>query len=141
MAKARRQGPPTFMRAVADLCAVRDVLPRMRHDREVGWSEAELQRRIEEVTVDAYGDDEQLESFACVLDELLERPLPATVLGAPVEVLSVQTGGYRQGLRARCRRAGQQWEVTLVDVAFGPDVDPELALTLAAYRRWLGDDE
>jgi hypothetical protein len=63
-----------------------------------------------------------------------ERPLPATVLGAPIEVLSVETGGYRQGLRARCRRAGQQWEVTLIDVAFGSDVDPELALTLAAYR-------
>jgi hypothetical protein len=112
----------------------------MRHDREVGWSEDELQGRIDEVTVDAYGDDEQLESFACVLDELLERPLLATVVGVPVEVVSVETGGYRQGLRARCRRDGRQWGVAIVDVDFGPDVDPELALTLAAYGRWLGDD-
>lgn len=122
------------------LLAVPHALRRLRHDREVGWSEDELRARIEEVIVDAYGDDEQLESFACVLDELLERPVPATVLGAPVEVLSVQTGGYRQGLRARCRRGGQPWAVTLVDVTFGPDVESELALTLAAYRRWLGDD-
>lgn len=34
------------------------------------WSE-ELDRRIEEVTVDAFGEAEQLGAFACVLDELL----------------------------------------------------------------------
>jgi hypothetical protein len=47
--------------------------PVRQHER-VSWSDAELDDRIEEIIVNAYGDDEQFSSFACVLDELVDAP-------------------------------------------------------------------
>lgn len=59
----------------------------------VSWSNAEVATRIEEIVVDAYGDDEQLRSFERVLDELLNQPVPAMVIGEPVELVSVRADG------------------------------------------------
>ncbi|MGH2488431.1 MAG: hypothetical protein ACRDFR_02265, partial [Candidatus Limnocylindria bacterium] len=93
----------------------------------VAWSGSELEGRTEEVTVDAFGEDEQLGAFACVLDDLLEDPAPASVLREAVELLGVRAGGRVLGLRARCRRQGWVWEVALVDVTVAAGADPELA--------------
>lgn len=106
--------------------------------RCVSWPKAELASRIEEIIVDAYGDDEQLGSFECVIDELLDRPVSALVIGEPVDLVSVRADGADLGLRARCRRNNRLVEVALVDVVLGPEVDRELALTIAAYRSWAG---
>ena len=104
----------------------------------VSWSKAELASRIEEIVVDAYCDDEQLGSFECMLDELLDRPVAAMVIGEPVDLVSVRAEGAHVGLRARCRRNGRSVEVALLDVVLAPGVDGELALTIAAYRSWAG---
>lgn len=112
----------------------------MRHDRSVAWSKTELDSRVEEVTVDAYGEHEQLDAFACVLDDLLDQPAPALVLGEAVELLAVRAGGDFLGLRAHCPRHDRVWEVALVDVTLDPAADPELASTVAAYHHWLGED-
>lgn len=104
----------------------------------MSWSKAELASRVEEIVVDAYGDDEPLGSFECVLDELLDRPVAAMVIGEPVELVSVGADGAHAGLRARCRRNGRSVEVALLDVVLAPGVDGELALTIAAYRSWAG---
>ncbi len=104
----------------------------------MSWSDAELDDRIEEIIVDAYGDDEQLSSFACVLDELLDAPAGATTMGQPVELTAVEDGGARVGLRATVRSSTGTWTVALVDITVDPVAHPEVA-TVAAYRRWLGD--
>jgi len=103
----------------------------------MAWSHSQLRGRIEEVIVDAYGDYEQLGSFACVLDELIHRPVPASVLGQRVELLSVaEDPELTGGLRAKCRHDGRVREVALGDVTLAEPADPELDLTVAAYRRW-----
>ena len=71
----------------------------MSEDCLVNWSEEQLEARLDEVVVDAYGDYEQLGSFGCVLEELLERPVAASVIGEPVELISVREEGL--GLRAQ----------------------------------------
>jgi hypothetical protein len=101
----------------------------------VNWSKQQVEARIDDVLVDAYGDDEQLGSFACVLEELLERPVDALVMGEPVKLVSVREEGL--GLRAKVRRAGRIWDLCLLDVSMGDDVDPDLDLTVAAYRCWV----
>lgn len=108
-----------------------------RHDHAMTFSVAALDRRIDEVIVDAYGEHEQLEAFACMLDELAARPVAATVLGEPVELVGVEAAGELLGLRARCHRAGSAWEVALVDVVLEDPAHKELDLTLAAYRHWV----
>ena len=96
----------------------------------------ELDARLDEVLVDAYGDAEQLGSFACVLDELVDGGVPASVLGEPVEVVAVSDEGLMLGLRAKCRRRDATWEVAFVDVDLASGVERELDLTVAAYKRW-----
>ena len=44
-------------------------------------SDEELDALVEEATVDAYGDDEQLDGFAVMIEDNLEVPFETTVLG------------------------------------------------------------
>jgi hypothetical protein len=101
----------------------------------VNWSTQQVEARADEVLVDAYGDYEQLGSFACALEELLMRPVVAFVIGEQVELISVREEAL--GLRAKVRRAGRTSDVSLLDLSFGSDIDPDLDLTLEAYRRWV----
>ena len=102
----------------------------------MSWDYQEIDDLIAEVTVDAYGDDEQLSSFECAFEELDVLP-DASVVGEVVEVLHIwYDGDERRGLIARCRRNGQEYPLSLLDLAFPGD--SEAARLVAAYRRWLG---
>lgn len=98
---------------------------------------AELDALIEELTVDAYADEEQLSSFLVGAEEALVRGEPATIASTPVEVTSVDCGpDARMGLTARVLREGERFEVALADLRVAPD--SELGVVVAAYRRWQG---
>ncbi|MGH9276899.1 MAG: tetratricopeptide repeat protein [Acidimicrobiales bacterium] len=93
---------------------------------------------IEEILADAYGDDEQLGSFALAFETSARFPFSGRVVGVPVEVTSVSyDGDERRGLVAVCRRQSQQYRVTLVDLSPGP-VAVETSMLVEAYRRWCG---
>ncbi len=96
---------------------------------------AELDALIDELTVDAYGDDEQLTGFHVGVEDALRRGERATVAGVSVEIVAIDCGpDARTGLLARVHRDGAMYEVALADLAFGADSD--LGLVVAAYRRW-----
>jgi hypothetical protein len=98
---------------------------------------AELDALIEELTVDAYGDEEQLSGFLVGAEEALVRGEQAMIVGVAVEVVSVDCGpDARTGLTARVRRDGATHEVALADLTFAPG--GELGVVVAAYRRWQG---
>jgi len=60
---------------------------------------------IDEVLVDAYGEDEQLWSFRQVFEDRGRFPFRGQVVGADVEVLAVDyDGDERRGLLGVCRR-------------------------------------
>jgi hypothetical protein len=100
-------------------------------------SPGELDALIDELTVDAYGDDEQLAGFLVGAEEALERGESATIAGAVVGVMGVDSGpDGRTGLTARVRRDGVTYEVALADLTFA--ADSELGIVVAAYRRWQG---
>lgn len=97
----------------------------------------ELDELIDEITVDCYGEDEQLCGFSTAIEEALTEPVTATVVGAPVELLAIDdSGDPRRGLVARCRRDGTTYAVSALDVEL--TADSRLARLLAAYRRWSG---
>ena len=52
-------------------------------------SEKELAALVEEATVDAYGDDEQLGGFAVMIKENLEMPFETMVLGVQATVTGI----------------------------------------------------
>lgn len=98
---------------------------------------AELDVLIEDLTVDAYGDEEQLSGF---LVGAQEAPVPgehSSIVGVALGVVSVGCGpDVRTGLTARVRRDGATHEVALADLTFAPG--SELGAVVAAYRRWQG---
>lgn len=96
---------------------------------------------IEEVTVDAYGPDEQLWAFRQVFEDTVRFPFAGHVVGVEVQVDMVDYDGEeRRGLVALYRRDGQRHTVSLLDVALRQPADPETAQLLQAYRRWAGAD-
>lgn len=99
-----------------------------------------LGRLIEEITIDAYGDDEQLWAFKQAFEDNLHLPTGGFVIGEPVSVIAIDyDGNKRRGLTARCSREdGAEYVVALSEVVF-PEVAEE-ARSIAAYRRLLGLD-
>lgn len=94
---------------------------------------------IEEVIVDAYGDDEQLSSFCQAFEDHVRFPFRAQVVGVDVEVTAVDfDGNERRGLLAECRRAGAPHTVSLLDVTPVGPLRVETRQLLEAYRRWSG---
>lgn len=90
-----------------------------------------LENVIEMITVDAYGEDEQLTAFHAVFESEVKTPAEATVLGHPVKVLEFDYAEPSRGLFVRCREG----DVSLVDVHFPPDT--VAAWIHAAYRHFL----
>ncbi len=96
-----------------------------------------LDRLIGEITVDAYGDDEQLWAFRQAFEDEVSPPVDGFIIGEPVSVIQIDyDGNARRGLTAKCRREnGSEHEIAACDVVF-----PEGsigALYLSAYRKWL----
>ena len=101
-------------------------------------SEEELNDLVDEITVDAYGDDEQLWAFRQVIEDEVAMPADAFVVGEPVTVIEIDyDGNERRGLTARCRREdGSEHIVSASDLVF-PE-GSKGADYMAAYRTWLG---
>jgi hypothetical protein len=79
-----------------------------------------IDRLLEEILVDAYGDSEQLTSFEVAFDELARLPFAARVAGANLEVIKVEfEGDERRGLTAVCRREGETYRLSLGDLTPG----------------------
>lgn len=98
--------------------------------------DTELDSLIDEITVDAHDIDEQLMGFENAFDEDANFPCPGTVVGQPVEVLSISQARDRQELTATCQRDGRRYQVALLDIDL--DADPGTARLIRAYRRWIG---
>jgi hypothetical protein len=97
----------------------------------------ELDALIDEIIVDAYGDDEQLWAFRQVFEDELTLPLEAFVIGEPVTVLAFDYENERRGVTARCRREdGTKYQVAACDLFFPRGTSA--ARYVAAYRKWLG---
>jgi hypothetical protein len=92
---------------------------------------------IEDLTLDAYGDEEQLSGFLVGAEEALDRGERASLVGIDVEVVDIDCGpDSRTGLTACVRRDGVTYEVALADLTFAPG--SALGLVVRADRRWLG---
>jgi hypothetical protein len=112
---------------------VRGRGPRERDQKD-------LDALLEEILVDAYGDDEQLWALRQAIEDEVSLPADAFVIGEPVSVVAIAyDGNTRRGLTATCRReGGPNHAVAASDVTFPKGSAG--ARYVAAYRRWLGLD-
>lgn len=101
-------------------------------------TDRDLDELIEEITVDAYGDDEQLWAFRQVIEDEVKLPADGLIIDEPVRVTKIDyDGNARGGLTATCRRAdGSKHLVAAADITFPRD--STAGRYVAAYRKWLG---
>jgi hypothetical protein len=107
--------------------------PRLARVKEP--SAAELDELIDEATVDAYTDDEELTGFAVTIGDNLAVPFETTLLGVTVTVEKVSQ--TRSGIVAICARGEHRQAIPILDLPL-PDPAPQGAEWIAAYRRWAG---
>jgi hypothetical protein len=89
---------------------------------------------IEEATVDAYGESEQIVGFLTLLDDRLKLPFQTEVLEMEVTVERVDMTDDDQ-IVAVCSRGKSQQSIPILDLTL-PDPPPEGAEWIEAFRRW-----
>jgi len=104
--------------------------------RALHLSKARLAEMIEEATVDAHGQSEQVTGWFTMIDENLEVPFETMVLGIAVTVERVDLSRGEQ-IVAICRRGRERQALPILDLQL-PMSPPEGAEWIEAYRRWLG---
>ena len=107
-------------------------------NNQANLTAADLDELIEEITVDAHGEDEQLWAFRQTFEDDIAVPCDARVIGEAVQVMKFDyDGNNRRGLTATCRRAdGTKHVVAASDVVI--PLSAPGAPYLAAYRKWMG---
>ena len=93
---------------------------------------------MEEATVDAYGESEQVTGWFTSIEENLEVPFETTVLGVPVTVERIDLNRSEQSV-AVCRRGRTRQSLPILDLPL-PTPPPAGAEWIEAYRRWLGEE-
>ncbi|MBM0257088.1 calcium-binding protein [Micromonospora sp. 4G55] len=96
---------------------------------------AALEAMIEEATVDAYGDDEQLTGLFTMIEEQLAVPFNTTVLGVAVTVRKIDLAA--DSIVAVCARGRHRQRIGLLDLPL-PTPAPDGAGWIDAYRYWAG---
>ena len=97
-------------------------------------SDARLDEMIEEATVDANGEDEQVLGLYTLLGEYLALPFKTVVLGVDVTVEDIDLSD-RGEIVARCTRGTFRQSIGVLDLPL-PEPPPAGAEWIQAYRRW-----
>jgi hypothetical protein len=97
---------------------------------------AELEAMIDEATIDAYNEDEQLTGLFTMLQEKLDVPFATTIFGVEVTVrgIDLTTDGR---IVALCSRGHDRQSIGILDLPLSTPA-PEGAEWIDAYRHWAG---
>jgi hypothetical protein len=89
---------------------------------------------IEQATVDAYGDSEQITGWFTIVEENLAVPFDTKVLGIPVTVERVDLD-HNEQIVAICRRGRARQSLPIISLPL-PTPRPGGAEWIEAYRHW-----
>jgi hypothetical protein len=108
----------------------------MQHKRRQpgGIGKARLQEMIEQATVDAYDESEQITGWHTVISENLTVPFETAVLGVPVTVERIDLDRSEQ-IVAVCVRGRIRQPIPIADLPL-PAPRPDGAEWIEAYRLW-----
>jgi hypothetical protein len=90
---------------------------------------------VAQATVDCYNDSECVTGLYTMLDEHLDVPFQATVLGVDVTVTGIDLTDDDQ-IVAICARGRSRQRIPILDLPL-PTPLPEGAEWIEAYRHWL----
>src|SRR5438105_14718355 len=95
----------------------------------------ELDKLIEEATVDASDEEEQASGLFTMIEEHLALPFSTRVLGIDVRVVALEMDDDG-ALKAVCQHGSDRQRIGLTDLPL-PSPPPSGAEWIAAYRRWV----
>lgn len=100
----------------------------------------EIEKLIEDITVDCYGEDEQLSAFEVVINDAIDEYAKAYHLGEIVYLVEVNFDkGLRAGLRAKITRQRKELEVALLDLEIEKTEEEELHRLVEAYKYFVNN--
>ncbi len=104
--------------------------------REAGprFSTARLKELIDEATVDAYGESEQVTGFCTMIEDNLAVPFETTILGVPVIVERIDLNDAEE-IVAFCKRGRERQRIPILDLPL-PSPPPAGIEWIEAYRHW-----
>ncbi|MET9656091.1 hypothetical protein [Streptomyces sp. NPDC006510] len=98
--------------------------------------EAELEAMIDQATVDAYGEYEQLTGLFTKIEEHLGLPFTTAVLGVEVTVRGIDLTPDGR-IVTLCSRGGMRQPIGILELPL-PVPAPEGSEWIEAYRHWVG---
>jgi hypothetical protein len=98
------------------------------------FADVDLDALIEEATVDAHDESEQVTGFYTMMEEHLAIPFTTSVLGIDVSVDGIDLNDANQ-IIASCSRKRVRQDIGLLELPL-PSPPPEGAEWIEAYRRW-----
>ncbi len=93
----------------------------------------DLDALVDDATIDCHDESEQVMGLANAIEEHVAVPFETTVLGMPVEVVSIEAG--ERDIVAVCRRGAHRQRISLLDLPL-PAQEPDGAEWIAAYCHW-----
>ena len=93
---------------------------------------------IEDATVDAYGESEQITVWFTAIEQNLEVLFATRILGVPATMERVDLNRSEQ-IVVVCRRGRERQSLPILDLLL-PTPAPAGAEWIEAYRRWLGQE-
>ncbi len=93
-----------------------------------------LDALIEEATIDAYDESEQVSGFFTMMENDLAVPFKTKMLGVEVVVETIGMTDDEE-IVAVCKRGGAQQEIRIIELPL-PEPPPTGAEWIEAYRRW-----
>lgn len=93
-----------------------------------------IQELIEEATIDAYDEYEQLAGFLCMIEDNVKTPFKAKVMGDEVKVIELNEGKCND-LVAICEKNGKKYTICLSALEF-QDPLPEGYEWIEAFLEW-----
>jgi hypothetical protein len=102
------------------------------------WTEPELDRLVEEATIDCYNETEQISGLYTMIEDNLGVPFETMVFGATVVVERIDLTD-RDDLVAICKRGSEVRKIRLADLPL-PSPVPAGAQWVAAYLHWLREE-
>lgn len=106
----------------------------MRRAQGRRLSKEEIATLVEEATVDAYDESEQVTGLYTMLEEHLVLPFQTTVLGVEVTVEELDLG-EGDDIGVVCARGNERQRVGILDLPL-PEPPPQGWEWIEAYRHW-----
>lgn len=100
--------------------------------------EERLRELVAEATIDCYDEEEQFWGMLTALDDELDFPIAATLIGERVELINIDgaSSSSHRGIVARVHHKDQEYSVSLADLQIN-ETNSHNSEWLAAYHYWL----